>query len=111
MNKASARLFPVLGPLLLVLFSAAADRNWRDLRFVDWPVYRGNKSAIQYSILDQINVTNVHRLKLAWEYHHGQPEGPSMYSNPLVIDGLLYFTTPRVNAVALDAATGKEVWL
>jgi quinoprotein glucose dehydrogenase len=78
---------------------------------VEWPVYRGDKSAIQYSALEQVNITNVHRLKLAWEYHHGNPEGPSMYSNPLIIDGLLYFTTPRVNVVALDAATGKEAWV
>lgn len=34
-----------------------------------------------------------------------------MYSNPIIVDGLLYFTTPRVNAVALDAATGEEIWV
>src|SRR5688572_16973142 len=33
-----------------------------------------------------------------------------MYSNPIIVDGLLYFTTPKVHAVALDAATGKEIW-
>src|SRR5262249_7512843 len=88
---------------------AGQQSKKRDL--VEWPIYRGDKSAIQYSALDQINITNVHRLKLAWEYHHGNPEGPSMYSNPLMIDGLLYFTTPRVNVVALDAATGQEVWV
>ena len=40
----------------------------------------------------------------------GLPEGPGIYSNAIVVDGLLYFTTPRVNVIALDAATGKEVW-
>lgn len=34
-----------------------------------------------------------------------------MYSNPIIIDGLLYFTTPEVNAVALNASTGAEVWV
>ena len=34
-----------------------------------------------------------------------------MYSNPIVVNGLLYFTTPNVNAVALNAATGEEVWV
>ncbi len=39
------------------------------------------------------------------------PNTPSMYSNPIIIDGLLYFTTPKLHAVALDAANGKEVWV
>src|SRR3954469_5420735 len=83
------------------LAAAESPANPRDTDEVDWPVYRGDKTAIQYSSLTQINVTNVHRLELAWEYHHGDPNGPSMYSNPLIIDGLLFFTTPKVNAVAL----------
>src|SRR5688500_6038672 len=88
---------------LISTFSAAAD--------VEWPVYRGDKKANQYSGLSQINANNVGELKLAWEYRHGDPNGPSMYSNPLIMDELLYFTTPKVNAVALDAATGKRVWV
>lgn len=78
--------------------------------FTEWGIYRGDKKGNQYSDLSQINAENVHLLKPAWEYRHGNPERPGMYSNPIIIDGLLYFTTPRVDAVALDAATGKEVW-
>jgi quinoprotein glucose dehydrogenase len=33
-----------------------------------------------------------------------------MYSNPIIIDGLMYFTTPRVDAIAINAVTGQEVW-
>ncbi len=79
--------------------------------YTDWGIYRGDKTGIQYSELSQITVENVHRLEPAWEYRHGDPNGPSMYSNPIIVDGLIYFTTPKVNAVALDAATGKEVWV
>ncbi|WP_158857153.1 outer membrane protein assembly factor BamB family protein [Lunatibacter salilacus] len=77
----------------------------------DWGIYRGHSSGIQYSSLDQIHTGNVQQLQKAWEYNHGNPVGPGMYSNPIIIDGLLYFTTPEVNAVALNAATGKEVWV
>lgn len=77
----------------------------------DWGIYRGHSSGIQYSELDQIHTGNVQLLEKVWEYHHGNPVGPGMYANPIVIDGLLYFTTPEVNAVALDAATGEEVWV
>ncbi|MBM3837575.1 MAG: pyrroloquinoline quinone-dependent dehydrogenase [Verrucomicrobia bacterium] len=93
--------------------AAAPNGEWRDRfdNYADWAIYQGDKKANQYSTLSQINSTNAHRLQVAWEYRHGDPNGPSMYSNPIVIDGLLYFTTPKVNAVALDAATGKEVWI
>ncbi len=76
----------------------------------DWGIYRGDQGGTQYSSLSQIDTTNVHLLEVAWEYKHGLPEGPGIYSNPIVVDGLLYFTTPRVNAVALNAETGEEVW-
>ncbi|HUF61553.1 MAG TPA: pyrroloquinoline quinone-dependent dehydrogenase [Verrucomicrobiales bacterium] len=87
--------------------------GWRDRRdnYVEWAIYRGDKKANQYSELDQIHAGNVGRLEKIWEYRHGDPQGPSMYSNPIVVDGLLYFTTPRVNAVALDAGSGEEVWV
>ena len=78
--------------------------------YTDWAIYRGDKKGIQYSELDQINKGNVKELSVAWEYHHGKPEGPSMYSNPIIIDGLLYFTTPTLDAVCINATTGKEVW-
>nr|MBI1232233.1 PQQ-binding-like beta-propeller repeat protein [Cytophagales bacterium] len=77
----------------------------------DWGIYRGHASGIQYSALDQIHTGNVHTLEKAWEYHHGNPVGPGMYANPIIVDGLLYFTTPELNAVALNAATGSEVWV
>lgn len=88
------------------------DTGWTDRldNFTDWGIYRGDKKAIQYSTLNQIHAENVHQLEPAWEYNHGNPEGPGIYSNPIIVDGLLYFTTPRVNAVALNAATGEEVW-
>jgi len=91
----------------------SAETGWLDPRdnFTDWAVYRGDKKANQYSELDQINSSNVHLLEKAWEYHHGDPQGPSMYSNPIVVDGLMYFTTPKVNVVALNAATGEEAWV
>ena len=78
--------------------------------YTDWAIYRGDKKANQYSELAQINAANVHKLRPVWEYHTGDPNGPSMYSNPIIIEGLMYFTTPRVDAIAINAVTGEEVW-
>ncbi|MGC1243522.1 MAG: family 16 glycoside hydrolase [Chryseosolibacter sp.] len=78
--------------------------------YTDWAIYRGDKKSNQYAELAQINAANVHTLQPAWEYHTGDPDGPSMYANPIIVNGLMYFTTPRLDAVALNAVTGKEVW-
>lgn len=88
-----------------------SDYSSRLNNHADWGIYRGDPGGIQYSALDQVHTGNVHLLEKAWEYRHGNPVDPGMYANPIVVDGLLYFTTPEVNAVALDAATGKEVWV
>ncbi|MDO1450964.1 DUF1080 domain-containing protein [Rhodocytophaga aerolata] len=79
--------------------------------YTDWAIYRGDKKANQYAELAQIHAANVHKLQKVWEYHTGDFKGPSMYSNPILVDGLLYFTTGKLDAVAINAATGKQVWV
>jgi quinoprotein glucose dehydrogenase len=77
----------------------------------DWPVNRGDPKGNQYVALAQINATNVHKLRPAWEYHAGDAtQRSTMYANPIVIDGVMYLTTPSLKAVALDAATGRQIW-
>ena len=78
----------------------------------DWPVYRGDPKGNQYAPLADIHAANVHRLERAWEYHTGDAnERSTMYVNPVVVDGVMYITTAALKAVALDAATGRELWV
>lgn len=78
---------------------------------VDWPTYGGNWANTHYSTLRQITPTNVDRLQVAWTYEtHDEFPGSEMQSNPIVVDGVLYATTPKLRVVALDAATGREIW-
>ncbi|MFP4506495.1 MAG: PQQ-binding-like beta-propeller repeat protein [Cyclobacteriaceae bacterium] len=78
---------------------------------VDWPVYRGTAAANQYSALSQINADNVSLLQPAWTYHTGDAgERTAMQCNPVVIDGIMYVTSPRLAVIALDAASGQEIW-
>ncbi|MEK6481179.1 family 16 glycoside hydrolase [Catalinimonas sp. 4WD22] len=80
--------------------------------YTDWGIYRGDKKSNQYADLGQIHAANVHRLAPVWEYHTGDAgEGTSMYSNPIIVDGTMYFSTPSLNAVALNAASGQEIWV
>ncbi len=78
----------------------------------DWPVYLGDKGASHYSTLTQITPENVARLEVAWVFNTGDlREGATQIQcNPLVIDGVLYGTTPQTKVFALDASTGRELW-
>ena len=83
----------------------------------EWPHYGGDLGGTKYSSLDQINRENVSRLKVAWTYHTGDISDGSLYPvrssfecTPLVLDGVLYLTTPFSRVVALEAETGKPLW-
>jgi quinoprotein glucose dehydrogenase len=72
----------------------------------DWSSYLGYESS-QYSALDQINKANVGQLGVAWSYSTG---GSTQRFNPLVVNGVMYVLGEKGALVALDAATGKELW-
>ena len=83
----------------------------------EWPYYAADAAATHYSPLDQITPENVSRLKQAWEWKPGEVPfeeygtRPGAFQNtPLMIDGVLYVSTPYNQVAALDAETGRELW-
>jgi quinoprotein glucose dehydrogenase len=100
--------FVILGSLLILglnasaLFAASVTGN------VDWPAYLGDKERSHYSPLAQINRTNVSQLKVAWTYDTG--DKGEYQANNLIIGGTLFTASPTRKIIALDAATGKELW-
>jgi quinoprotein glucose dehydrogenase len=74
----------------------------------DWPTYNGDLTGDHYSRLNQITPANVQRLKEVWRFNAGT-EG-SIQTNPLVVGRLLYGYTATLQVVALDGATGKQLW-
>jgi quinoprotein glucose dehydrogenase len=86
-------------------------------RQVEWPYYGGDPGGSRYSPLTDINAGNLSRLRVAWQWKHWETRlaefgtTPGFFENtPLMIDGVLYVTTPYNSAAALDAETGKELW-
>ena len=84
---------------------------------VEWPVYGGDPAGSKYSPADEITSRNTQRLQIAWQWEHGEKPlaeygtVPYRFENqPLMVDGVLYVTTPYNNAAALNAETGKELW-
>ena len=95
--------------LTLLLTAACSPEFGRSHR--GWRAYGGGPENIQYSTLDQINRENVHQLEVAWSFDTGDAfPGSELQCNPIVIDGVLFATTPRLRLVALDASTGELRW-
>jgi quinoprotein glucose dehydrogenase len=90
--------------LLLSLCSVAFAQT-------DWPSYGNDRGGMRYSPLRQINRDNVRNLKAAWTYHTGDGENKTtIQCTPIVVNGVMYLTTAKAKVVALDAATGREIW-
>ena len=74
-----------------------------------WSDYGGAADSAQYSALSQINRANVPRLKVAWSYPTA--DGNRYFFNPIVVDDRIYVLARHNSIVALDAATGREIWI
>jgi len=78
-------------------------------KFNTWRAYLGGADSSQYSSLDQINKKNVAQLQVAWTYSPGDQR--TYRFNPIVVDGVMYTLGKGLAVIALDAATGKELWI
>lgn len=93
--------------------SAVAQVPYDRIRRADsepgnWLTYSGNYSSHRFSKLDQINTTNVKRLKPAWVYQIQARE--KTQATPLVADGVMYLSEPGGEVTALDTRTGRTLW-
>jgi glucose dehydrogenase len=77
-------------------------------KYNTWQQYLGGSDSSQYSSLDQINKKNVGQLQVAWTYSTGDMR--TYRFNPIVVDTVMYTLAKNMSIVALDAATGKEIW-
>lgn len=106
-------VFSIAGFLILlsqILLQCDAKRD----NYGDWEVYGGNKSANHYSSLNMIDTDNVAKLHIAWQYHTGDADTvkySQMQCNPIVIDGLMYVTSPTLKLIALDPSSGIQKWV
>ena len=74
------------------------QREWRD--------YAGGPDSSRFVAATAINRSNVSKLEVAWSYPGGQTD-----FNPLVVRDVVYGRGPNGSFVALEAATGKQIWI
>jgi glucose dehydrogenase len=97
---------------LLAALGAAASAHAQNGRaperpYTTWRTYGGGGHASQYSALEQINKSTVTQLEVAWSFPVGER---SFVFNPIVVDNVMYVLARDNEIVALDAATGRELW-
>ena len=98
-----------LGLIALILAPALLYSAKRLAVDSAWPAYGGGPEDIRYSGLNQIDRSNVSRLKVAWTYDTADGPGDTQ-TQPIMVDKILYGLTPKHKVVALDAATGALLW-
>jgi alcohol dehydrogenase (cytochrome c) len=75
----------------------------------NWMTYSGDYLGRRFSALDQVNTTNVRALTAKWVYQTAATG--KLETSPLVVDGILYATAQDNRAFALDARTGRPIWM
>jgi len=88
-------------------FTPVTDETLRAPAPADWPAWRRDRAGTGYSPLDQINRSNVRRLRLAWA---STLEAGSLEPEPLVVNGVMYVPHPGDIVQALDAGNGTVLW-
>lgn len=98
---------------LLVCVSPPANTGAAD--YDGWTHYGGGQHGMQYSALDQVTTDNVANLEEVWRYRTGElgqghREPFAFEANPILVEGRLYFPTGSAIVIALDPASGEEIW-
>lgn len=88
--------------------------------YADWPTYGNDAGSQKYAPLTQIDATNAAQLEVVWQWQ--SPDNKlvkadprrtpwGFKSTPLMIDGVLYTSTSLNQVAAVDAASGKTLWV
>ena len=86
-------------------------------QMVEWRQVGADQGASKYSSAGDIDRSNVSELEIAWAWEPNElpnrefnTRPGSFEATPLMIDGVLYLSTMYTRVVALDAATGEQLW-
>jgi glucose dehydrogenase len=103
-HSPSRSLLPWFCFLAAVFASAPALRSADGDKW--WPDYAGGPASARFFEADQITKSNVGKLEIAWTYPFGETG-----SNPIVVRGIVYGRGRNGSLIAVDAKTGKEIWI
>ena len=86
--------------------AAAAALSAADQPRQSWVDYAGSPDNSHFITAKQIDKSNVSKLDVVWNYPYGETG-----FNPIVTRGVVYGKGRNNSLLALDAATGAEIWI
>ena len=89
------------------LFAKDESGVSRSVPDADWALY-GGTDGTRYSRLTEITRDNVKKLQQAWRFD--MPGAGDPQTHPLAVDGVVYAYTPELKVIALDGASGNQLW-
>ncbi len=124
----------LVATIFLLLSAVANIQAQTGERSGEWHFFGGDSGSTKYSSLDLIDKENVANLEIAWrwesvdgrfnidqlkaEYPNLQVANDvsnvsidSLKAAPLMVDGVIYISTPFYQAAAIDAANGETLWV
>jgi quinoprotein glucose dehydrogenase len=109
LSVGSVAVAAALGAAVLFGVSAWSGPDDDGQSHKTWSTYLGNPDASHYTALTQIDRSNVDKLEVAWTYDSGNERAYEF--NPIVVGNVMYVIAQHSDIVALDAATGKQIWI
>ena len=113
-SKRLPTVAPLLGGTIAFLLMLAIPAQTQQAANQDWSSYGSDRGNTRYSPLSQIDASNFSKMEVAWTFstaNLGAVPETNLEATPLVIDGVLYSTAgDRRDVVALNAATGEQLW-
>lgn len=95
--------------IIIILFLLNSCSPKPENSYNSWTEYLGGPDRNHFSTLSEIDSNNVQQLKIAWTY--SCPDSGQMQMNPIMVNGAVYGVTAGLKAFALDAETGKQLWI
>src|SRR5438105_11171778 len=111
--RAAGALMIIVGLLLNLNSIAASDPQKHN---DEWPAYGRDGGGSRYAPVTQITRDNVSQLRVAWTYHTGAipmtgaGRKSAFEATPILVNGVLYLSTPFNRVIALDPQSGAERW-
>jgi quinoprotein glucose dehydrogenase len=95
--------------LVVTLIFFSGCKTDADKTHTSWTNYGGGPDQSKYVAANDINKNTVSQLKVAWAY---STEDERVYQwNPIIVDTIMYVLAKNSSLVALNAVTGKEIWI
>jgi len=109
MYNVKGQLIVAVPLFLLVLYTGCKQKN------SDWALYKADAASSSYSVLKQVDTTNVGNLKMAWTFSPDDAPAGAHFGgsecNPIVVDGVMYATSARHRVYAIDPPMEKSYGL